>query len=516
MRIAISNQYWATAGGGESYALAVARALSELGDVELLGPEQVDWHLLAERLQTNLLPYQRRVVDFADPATLRRATADYDLFVDTTWASDLAPLGARNLLVVYFPARPTDELDPARRLAFRAAMRTGLVRRANGPQFVSGFHPPERGDRPFRWTDGDAVVVRRMVGRRVRPMQLVFGNDGPRPTEVAVEVNGSAVVSGTVGGGSARDPGGETVLRFDVTPRCPDDLATIRIRSDTFSPAEALGIDHDHRQLGVQLLRVEASGEWPSALVRRAGLEARAEGATRYLGYDRVISISEFTRTWLDRWWGVDSVVIEPAVTPRHSGRKEPIILAVGRFFPPARGHSKGQLELVRAFRRLADHGGVGSWQLHLVGGCQAEDRSYLDQVRAESEGLPIRFHVDASGRAVGDLFARASIFWNATGLSQPADAPENHEHFGIAVVEAMSAGGVPVVYGVGGPAATVRPGVDGLHFSSSDDLVAATRRLMEDDTLRRSLAASAVVRSGGFSHEELRRRLHRLVAELG
>ena len=516
MRIAISNQYWATAGGGEAYALACARALAELGDVELLGPVGVDWHQLAERMQTNLLPFQRRVVDYTDPSIARAATSGYDLFVDTTWASELAPIARRNLLVTYFPVRPTDELDAARRLAFRLATATGLVRRANGARFVSGFHPPERGDRPFRWTDGDAILLRPMSGTRTRTVELVFGNDGPAPTEVAVEANGSVVASAVVGGGEDRDPDGQTVVRFEAGPPRRAEPAAIRIRSSTFSPAEALGITDDHRRLGVQLLGVRVSGEGPAALVRRAGLGPRAEGAMRYLAYDRVISISEFTRGWLRRWWGVDSTVIEPAVTPKTAARKEPVILAVGRFFPPERGHSKGQLELVRAFRRLVDGRGAAAWQLHLVGGCQPEDQAYLDRVRAESEGLPVRFHVDASGRTVSELYGRASVFWHATGLGQPKDAPERHEHFGIAVVEAMSAGAVPVVYGVGGPAATVRPEIDGLHFASVDELVSATRRLLDDERLRRSLAASAVARSAAYSQEELRRRLLRLVDELG
>ncbi len=59
-------------------------------------------------------------------------------------------------------------------------------------------------------------------------------------------------------------------------------------------------------------------------------------------------------------------------------------------------------------------------------------------------------FHVDAPGAELADLYARASIFWHAAGLGEDAeDDPNRMEHFGISIVEAMSAGAVPVVLGV-------------------------------------------------------------------
>src|SRR5207302_1080498 len=169
-----------------------------------------------------------------------------------------------------------------------------------------------------------------------------------------------------------------------------------------------------------------------------------------------------------------------------------PVILSVGRFFPASRGHSKRQLELVHAFGDLVESGLTG-WELHLVGGCQPEDRGYLEQVRSAAAGLPVSIRVDAPGSALSELYGRASVYWHATGLGEdPARAPERQEHFGLAVVEAMSAGAVPVVHAGAGPAETVLDGVEGFHFSTTAELAERTTAVIADPGLLSAPSAAA------------------------
>lgn len=495
MRIAISNRFWATAGGGESYALAFARALSTRGDVELITPPGVDWNVVADRLQVPVDDFALRVVDMQNQGDVRAVSAGYDLFVNTTWGDDLVPSAKRNALVVHFPRRPPE----ADRGWFGAALaRLFPVARAvvgEAPLFVAGFHPVERTTRPFRWTNGDAVVALPPRARDDGTVTLVFGGERPAPADVVIESGGQVRANRTIATGE------DTTVTFDPGPPPRHGRTLVRIRSGTFSPREALGIADD-RRLGVQLVGVRAGARPMSRLFQ--GASARAEQLAVYHSYDRLIVTSEFTAEWFRRWWGEDAAVVHPAVAPKPRLRKEPIILSVGRFFPPSRGHSKGQLELVRAFRRLERPG----WTLHLVGGCQDEDRDYLEHVRAAATGLAVRFHVDAPGRAVTDLFGRASVFWHATGFMQPPSAPERHEHFGISVVEGMSAGAVPIVYGIGGPASTVRVGTDGFHFASEHELVASTRRVIDDDELRARMAASSQRRAEDYSFAAMQREL--------
>ena len=75
--------------------------------------------------------------------------------------------------------------------------------------------------------------------------------------------------------------------------------------------------------------------------------------------------------------------------------------------------------------------------------------------------------------RELRSLFARASVYWHATGLGEdPELHPERMEHFGIATVEAMSAGAVPVAIGVAGQLEVFDDGVEGFHFHDLDELL--------------------------------------------
>ena len=122
-------------------------------------------------------------------------------------------------------------------------------------------------------------------------------------------------------------------------------------------------------------------------------------------------------------------------------------------------------------------------------------------------------FHVDAPGAELADLYARASVFWHAAGLGEDLeDDPNRMEHFGISIVEAMSAGAVPVVLGQAGPAEIVEPGVSGRHFTDLDDLVAQTVGLIADAEERDRLSAGAVERAQWFGLDAFAERLDEIV----
>ncbi|MBV9407785.1 MAG: glycosyltransferase, partial [Candidatus Eremiobacteraeota bacterium] len=90
-------------------------------------------------------------------------------------------------------------------------------------------------------------------------------------------------------------------------------------------------------------------------------------------------------------------------------------------------------------------------------------------------------FHLNASADVVRDLYATSTCYWHATGFGQNETLyPERMEHFGIAVVEAMSAGAIPLVYAAGGPADIVDDGENGAHWHNADELVQKTLEIIE------------------------------------
>ncbi|MBV1894679.1 MAG: glycosyltransferase, partial [Ilumatobacteraceae bacterium] len=90
---------------------------------------------------------------------------------------------------------------------------------------------------------------------------------------------------------------------------------------------------------------------------------------------------------------------------------------------------------------------------------------------------------------------------------------PERFEHFGISVVEAMAAGAVPLVFGAAGPAEIVRDGIDGVQWTSLDELAETTLALADDSDRREALASSAEKRAVEFSADVFADRLRSLVS---
>lgn len=520
MKVGVYNRFWRTGGGAETYGAAVAQVLARHHDVDLIGPEDVDLVHLAERLRLDLSGVGLVVIRDR-PGEVLKVSRGYDLFVNVAFMSHDEAGAPRNLYITHFPSRWAADLSRAQRAAIRTL--GPLVRaQAVDTAWGEGFYPRE-GRRPrVFWTAGEASFFVEAREDREVAVRLLFRDQRPAgidPASVRVEVAGEEVARLEVGGASgrlARRRGRPLVVTVPASPGRPE--VEVRITSTTFVPAEH-GLGDDDRALGVALGALHtgdrlrdrvgaALGSWLPLLYRPLPNQDFLDT------YDTLIANSEFTRGWIRRWWDRDATVLYPPVRLHKRGEKAPVILGVGRFFAAKAGHSKKQLELVEAFRRLVATGAADGWSLHLVGGCSEADRGYLDQVRAAAEGLPVVFHVDAPGSELEELYAEASLFWHATGLGEDPEAdPDRMEHFGISIVEAMSAGAVPVVLGEAGPAEIVRPGVSGRHFTDLDDLVAQTVALLGDPGELARLSAGAVERARHFGLEAFAERLDAIVA---
>ncbi len=502
------DRHWPTAGGGEKFAGALAQVLRESHDVTLLAHDPLDLDQLGERLSLDLagIPVER--IGLAGRVT--EASARYDLLVNASFES-WDRNGARSgIYVVHFPQDPWTSLAPKQRRLVRAlGPRLGQAEPVWEPG--AGLHRPD----PLRasqiwWTDGDGELAVRVPAGRPRRLHLLFANLMPPGADAraTIEVEGQGMASVVVGSpGSIRSRLAPSVASFEVVGKSDGSPVRLKVRSDVHRSSLA----DDPRELGVPLMGVAVGGS-PLGWLRAYAsvLRTRAPSADFVDSYDLVLSNSEFTRRWVGSYWGASSEVLHPPVTMRAADRsKEPIVLSIGRFFPPERGHSKKQLELVEAFGRLVRSGGAGGWELHLVGGCAPADEPYLRAVRSAAQGLPVSIHVDASGEDVASLYERASIYWHAAGYAEDVDVhPDRMEHFGITTVEAMSAGVVPVAYGEAGPLEAFDDGVEGFHFHSLDRLVESTRLLVAEPARLEEMARAATRRAQHFSMERFSQRV--------
>lgn len=229
--------------------------------------------------------------------------------------------------------------------------------------------------------------------------------------------------------------------------------------------------------------------------------------------YSQFLANSAYTARWTQEIWGVTSRIVFPPVRPVVAADwscKTSTITSIGRFFDPVHGHCKKQRDLLDGFTRLHDAGRSSvngeQWNLTFVGGADAANRNYTLDVKKAAMGYPIEVCINQPRSMVEDVLSRASIYWHGSGYGEDESShPERFEHFGIAVVEAMAAGAVPVVFGAAGPAEIVRHGVDGFHWNDLDDLARHTYTLMSDPERRRTMAASAVARAEEFSLDRFR-----------
>ena len=167
-------------------------------------------------------------------------------------------------------------------------------------------------------------------------------------------------------------------------------------------------------------------------------------------------------------------------------------ILHVGRFFTG--GHCKRQDIMIDAFRAMIGDGLTGV-ELHFAGALQpgTDHRAFYMALTEAAKDLPVVFHLNCSNDELMQLYATSRVYWHATGFGTDLSLqPEKAEHFGISVVEAMSAGCIPVVYATGGPAEIVIDHETGFTYETVAELVMITERLLEDGN-RHEVEAMAI-----------------------
>ncbi len=194
--------------------------------------------------------------------------------------------------------------------------------------------------------------------------------------------------------------------------------------------------------------------------------------------YKKVWANSKFTSHWINKYWEIpNSIVYPPVQTKENPEILENTfqILSVGRFMSPRNNHSKNQLLMVKAFKKL--YGKDSRFTLTLVGGLDTSQNDYFEKVVKSAENLPIEVVPNASDQELAHCYGKFNIYWHATGLGQSKRNPYKMEHFGISVVEAMSAGLIPLVYSQGGPAEILSQFPE-LIYDSAEELVEKTLNL--------------------------------------
>jgi glycosyltransferase involved in cell wall biosynthesis len=231
------------------------------------------------------------------------------------------------------------------------------------------------------------------------------------------------------------------------------------------------------------------------------GLYYNWEWKRRMASYGLKLANSHFTAKWTMTRWGVKAHVLYPPVDVNFPLiEKENLILTVGRFTP-----LKKQLEMVSTFLQLSSKE-LQEWTCICAGtvGDSPSAGNYYKEVRGSAAGSNVQFAPDIDRLSLKGLFERSKVFWHAAGLDEDDSVrPELSEHFGMATVEAMAAGSVPVVINKGGQREIVEHGVNGFLWNTLDDLREYTVQLAKNESLRARMSDAARIRARCFSREK-------------
>jgi glycosyltransferase involved in cell wall biosynthesis len=222
---------------------------------------------------------------------------------------------------------------------------------------------------------------------------------------------------------------------------------------------------------------------------------------------DMVVCNSRFTKAVIDREYEIESRVLYPPAEMILPAKKNNTILSIGRFDNLL--HAKRQDVLIKAFDEMK----LKDWKLILAGGLQHGNVT-LNKLEKLSTNPRIEFVVNPNWNELKQLIAKARIYWHAAGYGADlTKSPEKAEHFGISVVEAMSAGTIPIVFNGGGLTEIVTHDVTGYLWNTPDQLIRNTMQLVNDSDLEASMRTHSVSHSGSFSMEVFESEFEKLIS---
>ena len=228
--------------------------------------------------------------------------------------------------------------------------------------------------------------------------------------------------------------------------------------------------------------------------------------------YKYVVVNSHFTKKYIDKSFKVNSRVIYPPVDIKSlkPGKKENLIISVGRF-SQQQLHPKKQEVLIEVFKEL--YKTVPSWKLILTGQSKKQDYRYIKNLKASVKGYAIRIRENISYNDLRKLYAKASIYWHATGFGEDETRnPQKMEHFGISTVEAEAAGAVPVVIEKGGQKEIIKDGKNGRLWSTKTQLYEITKNLIKNKGQWQRLSKEAMKDSKRFSQERFIKEYEKII----
>lgn len=228
-----------------------------------------------------------------------------------------------------------------------------------------------------------------------------------------------------------------------------------------------------------------------------------------------IICNSYFTKQFVDKTFAINSQVIYPpcSLIKKGENKKENIILTVGRFNQISRGNDFKKLEVMIRFFRDEFINKIKTWRLVLVVSFHPDSEKEVERLEHLTKGFPIQLIKNSSHNELKNLYQKAKIYWHAAGFGEDLQRhPERAEHFGIAVVEAMGAGAVPVVINAGGIPEIITHQENGYLWNNLREFKEYTMHVINDEKDWEKLSKKATIKAENFSEEAFYKSISALV----
>jgi len=387
-RAVMWNGHWRELGGGEKYAAELATQLLSSGFSVLLVGNSPDPRREI-KIRFGINLDATEFFQIAKEPDVLALVKSQDLFINASFGSKLRAPHSKSILICHFPTR-------------------GMYR------FLK-FAIPGAGHISVHSPSGHPILASKSTVTTQSPLHLM----GRGKLQVTT-------------------PDGQmTELEIDSP-----NLQRVVITPSAFRGKEK----HDHKRLDPRPL-MNVSGTLagnPVSILR---------SLNPYATYGQIWANSQYTANYFQKYWSLKPEVVYPPVSmppPKQADRDPHKIISIGRFFPPQGGHSKNHHLLLKPFKRLQKKD--PRWQLLIAGGASARWEGYLGQLSKKASRVPnARLIVDADHHNLEKEMLSSTFFWSGTGLRSRL-RPERAEHFGMAIVEAMCAGLIPLCFEKGGP----------------------------------------------------------------
>lgn len=489
MKVGIYSKWIETLGGGEKVATTMAEVLSKKGhEVDLISTFKTNKEVVEKRMGVDLSKVKMVAWNERSYNKLLPKTKKYDLFINVSFL-DLQPNSAKkSIYYILFP------------LPVRQTM-LGFIKYETILPLLRRFLIIPIVSKGL--TDIGDVVAR--AGRWLEDENTIILQNPPNKFTVKFRIYSGSMTLQTLNGVKIRSTNSKiTMIDKQLDHHTSTLVYECRVEPKKGASAVInIEVDAKLRRIGVALVSMTVNSMrytlWNLFKRFLPRYEMALYGSSTYSltsgynTYDMLLADSLFTKKWNSRYWRRKSELLYPPIDVdmfKNNTKKKNIILNVGRFF--VGGHSKRQDVLVKGFKQLIDKGLLkDKWELHLVGGVAPgwEHANYIKSIEEDAKGYPIYFHYGIDFKDLKKLFAQAKIYWHAAGFGQ--NELRNaiaFEHFGIAPVEAMSAGCVPILYKGGGLAETMGEKKE-LLWKSIEGLTQKTAQVANNEKYRKSLA---------------------------